>query len=60
MAAPNNSERISRLQVYAEGIKQRLSGPVPPKHKDTAAGWKQMLEIDLKKTLDTIERLRGL
>lgn len=59
MAAPNNAERIARLTTYAEALKQRLVGGVPEKHKDSAAGFKQMLEIDLKKTLDTIERLKG-
>ncbi len=56
--ATNNDERINRLKVYAENLEQRLKGAVPARHKDTAAGWKQMLEIDLKKTRIMIESLR--
>ena len=58
MATNKNQEKISRLTVYAEDIKQKLSGPVPPKHKDCEAGWRQFLEIDLKKTLIKIDELR--
>jgi len=60
MAANNNQERINRLQTYADNLKNRLSGPVPEKHKSSPEGFKQMVEIDLKKTLAKIQELKGL
>lgn len=56
----NNNERIQRLEKYASDLKQRLSAAVPPRHQGQEAGYKQMLEIDLKKTQDTINKLKGL
>lgn len=60
MATTNNADRINRLQVYADMLKSRLTGGVPEKHKDSPESFKQMIEIDLKKTLDTIAKLKGL
>jgi len=57
------NDRIARLEVYAQKLKQRLASPVPPKHSEsegTKAGFKQMLEIDLTKTQATINKLKGI
>lgn len=58
MAANKNQEKIGSLTAYAERIKSALSGAVPAKHKDSEAGWRQFMEIDLKKTLAKIEELK--
>lgn len=44
-------EKRLSLQSYANNLKQRLSAPVPTKHQNKQEAYKQMLEIDLKKTL---------
>lgn len=58
-----SNDRVQRLQTYAEGLRTKLKSAVPKRH-DTSdasrAGYKQMLEIDLKKTEATIAKLRGL
>lgn len=61
MAATNNTkERIVRLTTYAEGLKHRLSGEIPSKHKAAPEAFRSMVETDLRKTLATIEKLKGL
>lgn len=60
-AASNTSDKIIGLTKYAEGLKRRLAGKVPPKHDKSdasRAAFKQMLEIDLKKTETQIEKLK--
>lgn len=59
--APN--EKLTRLQVYADGLKQRLASAIPPKHAKTEgskAAFKQMLEIDLHKTQLQINKIKGV
>lgn len=60
MAVANNTEKINRLETYVDGLKTRLSGKVPEKHKDSPESFKQMLEIDLKKTQAMLNKLKGL
>lgn len=63
MAVPNQNDKIMRLQVYENGLKQRLASSVPTKHarsETSKAAFKQMLEIDLKKTQAMINKLRGI
>lgn len=48
-------KRIS-LQAYVAQLQQRLSAPIPEKHKDRVEAYKQMLEIDLKKTLAKLNK----
>ena len=57
--AAQKADRIKRLIVYAEGLKARLQGDVPLKHKDSAEGFRQMIQIDLDKTLAAIAGLKG-
>jgi hypothetical protein len=45
------------LKAYASYLQHRLNQPVPPKHQGAPEAFKQMLEIDLKKTLAKIEDL---
>lgn len=59
MATPNSQDKINRLTVYADMLRNRLQSGIPPRHKDSPETFKQMLEIDLKKTLLMIEKLRG-
>lgn len=51
--------KLKALITYAEGLKRRLIGEVPPRHQKSPAGFKQMLEIDLKKTNQDIDKLRS-
>lgn len=60
MAAKENQEKINRLLIYAEGLKARLTGGIPPKHANAPEAFKQMIEIDLKKTEAKIRALRGV
>ena len=53
----SSQDKIQRLQIYAASLKDRLARPVPAQHSCRAAAFKQMLEIDLKKTLNKIEEL---
>lgn len=56
------NDKLQRLQVYADSLKQRLASPVPARHSKSEAdkaGFKQMLEIDLKKTQAQIDKLKG-
>ena len=56
-------DKLSRLEVYAASLKQRLAGPIPAKHAsndDSKAAFKRMIESDLKKTQDQILRLKGV
>ena len=50
--------KLKALIVYADALKHRLAGEVPAKHQKAPAYFKQMLETDLKKTNQDIERLR--
>jgi hypothetical protein len=50
--------KLKSLIAYAEGLKHRLNSEVPKKHANNVANFKQMLEIDLKKTNQDIEKLR--
>lgn len=60
MAANNNTEKINRLQVYAEMLRNRLTGGIPEKHKNSPESFKQMIQIDLAKTEAKIRELRGI
>ena len=53
-----SADRIPRLEKYAADLKQRLSSPVPEKHKHRPVIFKEMIQRDLDKTLATIEKLR--
>jgi hypothetical protein len=52
------NDKIQKLQIYAEKLKQRLSSTVPEKHKHRPEIFKEILRIDLKKTEQRIEKLR--
>lgn len=51
MAAPNPSDKVNKLKVYAEGLKQRLGG------KTLSPELRNVLQIDLKKTEAKIAKL---
>ena len=59
MATNNNLEKLAKLTTYAEVLKQRLAGAVPPKHVGHPEAFKQMLQIDLDKTLKAINKLKS-
>jgi hypothetical protein len=50
-----NDKRNSLIK-YAEYLKHRILAPIPIKHQKDPVAFKQMLEIDLKKTLNKIEK----
>lgn len=52
-------EKLTALLTYAESLKRRLEGEVPVKHQKAPQYFKQMLEIDLKKTNQNIDKLRS-
>ena len=60
MSANSKQEKINRLKTYAENLRSRLTGGIPEKHKNSPEGFKQMIEIDLKKTEAKIKELQGL
>lgn len=51
--------KLKSLIVYAEGLRHRLAGDIPAKHQKAPQAFKQMLEIDLKKTNQDIDKLRS-
>lgn len=54
------NDKLQSLKTYAADLKQKLNGPVPTRHASSparTAAWKQMLQIDLKKTEEKIARL---
>lgn len=53
----NNEAKKQSLLRYVEMLKQRLNATVPAKHVHRAAVFKDMLKLDIKKTLATIEKL---
>jgi hypothetical protein len=58
MATANHQkEKIESLKKYAEGLEQRLRGPVPQRHAHRPEIFKKMVELDLKKTRAAIEKL---
>lgn len=50
-------QKKTSLNKYAQTLRQRLSSPVPPKHEHRIQVYKDMLELDLKKTMRKIESL---
>jgi hypothetical protein len=56
MSKDTNSKKQALIK-YAEGLKQRLSAAVPPKHAHRPQVFKDMIALDLKKTLTRIEKL---
>lgn len=58
MASNHTVERIARLNLYAEKLRTRLRGEIPAKFTHRPEVFKQMIESDLKKTLDTVEALK--
>lgn len=57
MVGDSVKKRVMRLNVYAEKLKNRLRDEVPPRYKNNPEAFKEMVSIDLKKTLTTIEKL---
>lgn len=56
------NEKLNRLQTYLASLKQRLSGQVPSKHAKSPGSieaFKQMLQIDIRKTEAQIKKLTG-
>lgn len=52
------NDRGASLTKYAENLKVRLAGKIPPRYEKNPEAFRQMLEIDLRKTLLKIEQLR--
>lgn len=58
MSKASDQDRLARLTKYVEQLKQRLSGAVPAKYANRPEVFKQMISIDLKKTLAVMEKLK--
>lgn len=58
MSKASDQDRLARLTKYVEQLKQRLSGTVPSKYANRPEVFKQMISIDLKKTLAVMEKLK--
>lgn len=54
----SNAERVVRLQIYADKLRTRLTGGVPERHRNAPEEFKRMIDIDLQKTMATIEKLK--
>ena len=52
------NNRRERLTKYAAQLQYRIKADVPKRHISHPEAFKQMLEIDLKKTLAKIEELK--
>ncbi len=50
-------DKLKSLKIYAEKLQYRVGQPVPAKYANSSNEYKQMLAIDLKKTLAKIEEL---
>lgn len=50
-------QKLSALRLYAQNLRQRLQAPVPQKHLHRPEIYKDMLELDLKKTMSRIEKM---
>ncbi len=50
-------DKVTFLKIYAEHLQNRLKQPVPAKRQHAVAEFRQMLQIDLRKTLIKIEEL---
>lgn len=50
-------QKKTSLIKYSELLKQKLVASVPTKHEHRIESYRQMLQIDLKKTLAKIETL---
>ncbi len=51
-------DKVQKLTKYAEHIKQRLNSAVPERHTHRPQVFKDMLKLDLKKTIAKIEKLK--
>ena len=49
-------EKLNSLKRYAQMLKDRLSSPVPPKHKSRVKTFTEFLNRELKTVSDRIER----
>lgn len=50
-------QKLAALRLYAQNLRQRLQAPVPQEHLHRPEIYKDMLELDLKKTMKRIEAL---
>lgn len=53
----NNKEKINSLQKYIEKLNQQLLSP-SPKRKEQLTQYKSWVELELKRTNLSIDRLR--
>lgn len=51
-------EKLRSLITYVEGLKRRLEGELPKKYINSPEYFKQMIELDIKKTSLDIEKLK--
>ena len=52
------NDKVARLQKYVEFLKQRLNGAVPERHAHRPEVFKEMIQLDLKKTQFQIDKLK--
>lgn len=58
MSKNNSAEKITALQVYVDGLKSRLSSPVPEKHKDRPEQYKGWLKREIEQHTKKLEDLK--
>ena len=51
-------QRISELEAYRRFIEDRISSPIPPKHKDRPETFKAYLKRELEMVVSKLERLK--
>jgi hypothetical protein len=53
----SDADKVKRLKVYVQHIKDRLDGAIPDKHKDHPNQFKAFLKNELRIAQNTIDTL---
>ena len=56
----DNKDKIAKLAKYADGLRDKLSSPTPPKHAAREATYREFLRRDLAATQAKLSVLKGL
>ena len=58
MSKNNSAEKITALQVYVDGLKSRLSSPIPEKHKAAPQPYIDWLNREIAQHTKKLEDLK--
>lgn len=51
-------DKITSLTKYVDSLKNRLNAPIPERHKTAPEQYKAWLNLEIKRTSDSIENLK--